>query len=46
VINELRLDFSRDRDQEVYDQHMHEFLGLDPEALARIRGAATAGQGR
>ena len=42
VINELRLDFSRDRDQEVYDQHMHEFLGLDPELLAKIRGAATA----
>jgi Fe-S cluster biosynthesis and repair protein YggX len=46
VINELRLDFSRDRDQEVYDQHMHEFLGLDPEALARIRDAAVAAQGR
>jgi Fe-S cluster biosynthesis and repair protein YggX len=46
VINELRLDFSRDKDQEVYDQHMHEFLGLDPDALAKIRGAAAAGQGR
>ena len=40
VINELRLDFSRDRDQEVYDQHMHEFLGLDPDMLAKIRGVA------
>ena len=32
VINELRLDFSRDEDQEVYDQHMREYLGID-EAL-------------
>ena len=37
VINELRLDFSRDKDQEVYDQHMHEYLGLDADLLARIR---------
>ncbi|TVQ31403.1 MAG: hypothetical protein EA376_09855 [Phycisphaeraceae bacterium] len=29
VINELRLDFSRDEDQEVYEQHMCEFLGID-----------------
>jgi Fe-S cluster biosynthesis and repair protein YggX len=29
VINELRLDFSRDQDQEVYDQHMREYLGID-----------------
>jgi Fe-S cluster biosynthesis and repair protein YggX len=29
VINELRLDFSREEDQEVYDQHMREFLGID-----------------
>ncbi len=42
VINELRLDFSRDHDQEVYDQHMHEYLGLDPEVLAQIRGEAAA----
>ncbi|MEC7352818.1 MAG: Fe(2+)-trafficking protein [Planctomycetota bacterium] len=33
VINELRLDLSREEDQEAYDQHMHEFLGVDPEAL-------------
>jgi len=42
VINELRLDFSRDRDQETYDQHMHEYFGLDAELLAQIRGAAAA----
>ena len=32
VINELRLDFSREEDQKVYDQYMCEFLGID-EAL-------------
>ena len=31
VINELRLDFSREEDQAVYDQHMYEFLGIDDE---------------
>ncbi|MGD9690672.1 MAG: Fe(2+)-trafficking protein [Phycisphaerales bacterium] len=36
VINELRLDLSRDRDQEVYDQHMREFLGIDESVLAEI----------
>jgi Fe-S cluster biosynthesis and repair protein YggX len=36
VINELRLDFSRDKDQETYDQHMREFLGIDAEVLERI----------
>lgn len=29
VINELRLDFSRDQDQDIYDQHMREYLGID-----------------
>lgn len=32
VINELRLDLSRENDSETYDQHMREFLGID-EAL-------------
>jgi Fe-S cluster biosynthesis and repair protein YggX/predicted TPR repeat methyltransferase len=45
VINELRLDFSRDRDQDVYEQHMHEYLGLDADALARIRAEAAAAKG-
>ncbi len=40
VINELRLDFTRDRDQELYDQHMREYLGIDDEVMAEIRGAA------
>lgn len=38
VINELRLDFSREQDQETYDQHMYDFLGLDEEMLKQIRG--------
>ncbi len=41
VINELRLDFSRDEDQETYDRYMYEFLGLDDEKLAEIREAAS-----
>ena len=28
IINELRLDLSRDEDSVSYDQHMHEFLGV------------------
>jgi len=34
VINELRLDLSRDDHAETYDQHMREYLGID-EALLR-----------
>lgn len=29
VINEMRLDLSREKDQEIYDQHMREYLGVD-----------------
>jgi Fe-S cluster biosynthesis and repair protein YggX len=29
VINELRLDLSREQDQDVYDTHMREYLGID-----------------
>jgi Fe-S cluster biosynthesis and repair protein YggX/thioredoxin-like negative regulator of GroEL len=36
VINELRLDFSRDHDQDIYDQHMREFLGIDDELYQQI----------
>ena len=32
VINELRLDLSTERGQEVYDQTMREFLGMTPES--------------
>ncbi|MCP4837334.1 MAG: tetratricopeptide repeat protein [Phycisphaera sp.] len=38
VINELRLDFSRDEDQESYDRHMREFLGIDDELHASLLG--------
>lgn len=34
VINELRLDLSRDEDNETYDRHMREYLGIDDEVLA------------
>lgn len=36
VINEMRLDLSRDDHAATYDQHMHEYLGLDEETLASI----------
>ena len=37
VINELRLDFSRDEDQDTYDRHMREFLGIDDDLLAELQ---------
>ncbi len=36
VINELRLDLSKEKDQETYDQHMREFLGIDEQVMAQI----------
>lgn len=36
VINELRLDLSRDADAETYDAHMREYLGIDDELHAAI----------
>lgn len=42
VINELRLDLSRDQDAASYDQHMREYLGIDEDILREISaGAAT-----
>jgi Fe-S cluster biosynthesis and repair protein YggX len=38
VINELKLDLSRDQDSEVYDQHMREYLGIDDELYEKIMG--------
>lgn len=38
VINELRLDLSRDQDAETYDRHMREYLGIDDELYASLRG--------
>ncbi len=37
VINELRLDFSRDQDQATYDQYMREYLGIDDALLLKIQ---------
>ncbi len=42
VINELRLDFSRDEDQAVYDQHMFEFLGIDESVRRELTANAGA----
>ncbi len=39
VINEMRLDLSRERDCEAYDQHMREFLGIDDALLAQLSAA-------
>jgi Fe-S cluster biosynthesis and repair protein YggX len=36
VINELRLDLSRDEDAATYDQYMHEYLGIDEALLAQL----------
>lgn len=36
VINELRLDFSREEDQTTYDRHMRDFLGIDDKVLEEI----------
>ncbi len=36
VINELRLDMSRDQDAAMYDQHMYEFLGIDDQLLSEL----------
>ena len=42
MINELRLDFTRDRDQDMYDQHMREYLGIDEEVMKEIGAKASA----
>lgn len=46
VINELRLDLSREEDEAVYDQHMREYLGIDEELYQKLtRGkVGTAGE--
>lgn len=36
VINELRLDLSRDEDANTYDRHMRDYLGIDDGLLAQI----------
>jgi Fe-S cluster biosynthesis and repair protein YggX len=36
VINELRLDLSRDEDTLTYDRHMREYLGIDEALLVKL----------
>jgi Fe-S cluster biosynthesis and repair protein YggX len=36
VINELRLDLSREEDEKVYDAHMREYLGIDDELYEKL----------
>lgn len=38
VINEMRLDLSREQDGEIYDQHMREYLGIDEALFAELTG--------
>ncbi|HZW10150.1 MAG TPA: Fe(2+)-trafficking protein [Phycisphaerales bacterium] len=38
VINELRLDLSRDEDAETYDRHMREYLGIDDNLYEQLTG--------
>ncbi len=40
VINELRLDLTRDADSEVYDHAMRAFLGLDSATYTKLTGKA------
>lgn len=42
VINEMRLDLSRDQDSETYDQHMREYLGIDEALLAQLQAQRPA----
>lgn len=36
VINELRLDLSREQDADTYDRYMREYLGIDDGAMAQL----------
>ncbi|MFO0833130.1 MAG: Fe(2+)-trafficking protein [Phycisphaerales bacterium] len=40
VINELRLDLSRDDDADKYDRFMREYLGIDDDTLEKLNGAS------
>jgi Fe-S cluster biosynthesis and repair protein YggX len=42
VINELRLDFSREEDQKAYEDYMIEFLGVPSEVVEEDRKASTS----
>ncbi|MEM7229658.1 MAG: Fe(2+)-trafficking protein [Planctomycetota bacterium] len=38
VINELRLDFSREEDQATYERHMCDYLGIEPDMYEKLTG--------
>ena len=38
VINELRLDLSREQDSQTYDKHMRDYLGIDDELVEKLTG--------
>lgn len=40
VINEMRLDLSREADSDTYDSHMREYLGIDDELYASLTARA------
>ena len=40
VINELRLDLSRDEDSLTYDRHMRDYLGIDEALLVKLESGA------
>ena len=40
VINELRLDFSREEDQDTFEQQMCEFLGIDEALHKKLTGTS------
>ena len=43
VINELRLDLSRDQDADTYDAHMREYLGIDSDMYRELTGEEPRG---
>ena len=45
VINEMRLDLSREQDAETYDQHMREYLGIDESLYAELTKGASSASG-
>lgn len=42
VINEMRLDLSREQDSDTYDKQMREYLGMDDELCERLMGTTGA----
>ena len=42
VINEMRLDLSRDQDADTYDKQMREYLGIDEEMYEKLMSGTPA----